>query len=158
MEEIKLQKEEETNLEISQTSKTYLKEISGWTQFFSILGFIFVGLLFLITIVLAIVIPFVANSGMNQDIFPFVIIIVVYFALAIIYLFPVLYLYRFTTNLKSALFNNNNDHIVIAFKNLKSHFKFVGIFTIVFISIYILLAIIMVFSGLLNHFPAYYQA
>ena len=41
--------------------------------------------------------------------------------------------------MKSALKLNNNEDFKMAFSNLKSHYKFMGIFAIVIISIYILI-------------------
>ncbi len=60
-----------------------------------------------------------------------------YIVIALVYLFLILYLFRFSKRMKSALKLNNNEDFRIAFLNLKSHYKYMGIFVIVIISIYI---------------------
>ncbi|MGA1227123.1 MAG: DUF5362 family protein, partial [Tamlana sp.] len=66
----------------------------------------------------------------------------IYVALALLYFFPVYYLFNFSRKMKSALNNTNNDDLKSAFANLKSHYKYMGIFAIIIISIYVLAFII----------------
>jgi len=53
----------------------------------------------------------------------------------------VLYLYKFSIYSRNAIKNNDSNEIVNALKNLKSHFKFIGIFTLIFLSIYLMIGI-----------------
>jgi hypothetical protein len=59
--------------------------------------------------------------------------------MGLLYFFPVLYLFNFSKKMKNALSNNKTVDFTLAFKNLKSHYKFIGIFTIVIISMYVLM-------------------
>ncbi|MEZ5043777.1 MAG: DUF5362 family protein [Saprospiraceae bacterium] len=73
-------------------------------------------------------------------------IFTVYFLLiALVYLFPVLYLYRFSTKMQTALRSDNEAELTASFSNLKSLYKFMGILTAIFIGLY---ALIFVFAGL----------
>lgn len=126
----------------------FLKETSSWTYFLSILGFIGTGLLILVGIFFSVFMNLMSDGsvyqslGMNPSLFG-----VVYIVSAVIYFFPVLYLFNFSRKMKSALSSNNNDELTAAFSNLKSHYKFAGIFTIVIIAIYLLIFIIAFISG-----------
>ncbi|MFK5856126.1 MAG: DUF5362 family protein [Bacteroidota bacterium] len=134
------------SLQISESAEAYLKETSGWSQFLSILGFIFIGLLVVGGVGLSLFLS-VANDG--EELLPMsgMTVVVLYLLLGLIYFFPILYLYRFATNMKKALEKKDNDNLDEAFKNIKSHYKFMGIFTIIFIAIYILGAIGMAIFG-----------
>jgi len=63
---------------------------------------------------------------------------VVYVIMSAIYFFPILYLYKFSNDLKGALNGNNGSQLELALGNLKSHYKFIGILTIVMLGIYLL--------------------
>ena len=64
----------------------------------------------------------------------------------ILYYFPISYLYQFSENTKKAIENNDNNTIRDAFEFLKSHYKFMGILTIILLSFYA----IMIFIGLIG--------
>ncbi len=143
-------KKKRSELEISEKSRAYLKETGNWAYFFSILGFIFIGLLFIGSLVVSVMFSFLDNenlpaiSGLTFGI--------VYIIFSIILFFPILYLYRFSTNMKSALENSESLNLEIAFKNIRSHYKFVGYYIIIMILIYVIAAVIMLFSGMLISF------
>jgi hypothetical protein len=59
-----------------------------------------------------------------------------------IYIFPLYYLYQFSVKLKKALTQKDDEVLASAFEMLKSHYKFVGVFTIIILSIYILVGIV----------------
>ncbi len=145
--------EQSSKFEISESARSYLKQTTTWTLFFSVLGFIFIGLTFIAAIALPIVFSALENG--NMPAISGTVLGGVYFVMGLIYVFPVIYLYRFSTKMRSALDNSNGTNFDIALKNFKSHFKFMGIFTIAFVGIYILVAVMLVFSGLLTTFWQY---
>ncbi len=132
-------------LQISESAEAYLKETSGWSQFLSILGFIFIGLL----VIGGVGVSLFLSAMNSEEIDPQLGLLVggIYMVFGIIYFFPIYYLYRFAANMKKALEKKDNDDLDEAFKNIKSHYKFMGIFTIVFIAVYILGAIGMAIFG-----------
>jgi hypothetical protein len=68
----------------------------------------------------------------------------VYLALAGVYWFPVTYLYRFSAQMKQAVKSRDESLYTSGFANLKSLFKFFGIFTIVMLALYGLILVIAV--------------
>jgi len=69
---------------------------------------------------------------------------IIYIIMAIIYYFPVTYLYNFSNKIKQGIMNLNQQAMTDGFGNLKSMFKFMGILTIVMLSIYALVLVIAV--------------
>ena len=61
---------------------------------------------------------------------------VVYLLFAVLYFFPVLYLYRFSVKMEEGLRAQNGDTVELAFQNLKSLFKFMGLFMAVILGFY----------------------
>ncbi len=150
--------EETTNmnlfeLQIDHQAAGYLGETAKWTKFLSILGFIFCGLIVLIAIFFG---SFFSSSflgkygqggaigGMGSGLG--VVVIVIYVLLALFYFFPCLYLFNFSNKMQMALRNNDQAQLNLSFKNLKSCFKFWGIFTIIILSFYALAIIISMFA------------
>ena len=62
-----------------------------------------------------------------------------YLVIAGLYCVPIYHLYKFSTDMNEALQNRRTYTLDSAFESLKSHYKFIGIFTIVIISLYILI-------------------
>ena len=56
--------------------------------------------------------------------------------LSLIYVIPLLFLYRGSVGFIRALNNNTQEDLTTGFQNYKSLFKFMGIFTIIILSIY----------------------
>jgi len=127
-----------TQLVLTSESVIYLQKVANWTTFFSVAGFVFIGLMIIAGLVMTTFLsavfaaagkPYMAYMGL------------IYVAISLIYIMPVIYLYRFSTLAKSAIRNFDSDEIMNALRNLKSHFKYVGIFTIVILSLYFLIGI-----------------
>lgn len=133
------------NLVINWRSKEFLKETAKWTKFLAILGFVGIGLMVLGSFVML----FAPSSLMSNGDFPFggkIFMMLLYLAFAVLYYFPISYLYQFSENTKKAIENNDNNAIRDAFEFLKSHYKFMGILTIILLSFYA----IMIFIGLIG--------
>lgn len=116
--------------------KGYIVTISKWGKFLSIIGFIGIGFMLLGAISIAAV-----SSSMNlpqTGFIPMSSLAIVYVVMAVLYFFPILYLWKASTNLKGGVDTGNEFALTEGFKNLKSHYKFMGIMVIVIISLYIL--------------------
>lgn len=130
---------------ISDQAKTYLKETAKWANFLSIVGFVIVGLMILFGLFFGAIIG-AFMSGMQDESIPAMsggLMGLIYVIIAIIYLMPTLYLYRFGRRTKEALKADDTDALTRAFKQLKSCFKFLGIMMIVVLAIY---AVMIVFA------------
>lgn len=125
--------------------KSYLAETAKWGQFLSIVGFISIGLLALFGLFFGSLL----SSLPGGELFPFnpMIFTVPFLLIVALYFFPVLYLYRFSTKMQAALHLNNESDLTESFSNLKSLYKFTGIFTAVFLGIYALFFIFTLIGG-----------
>lgn len=125
---------------LSHSAKIFLKETAKWSNFLAIIGFIGIGLMVLASFFIGSIFSMIPNY--NQEIpFPTFFLSGVYLIIALIYFFPVYYLYQFSSKLKKAFAHGDNATLESSFEYLKSHYKFVGIFTIVMIGFYVLMLI-----------------
>lgn len=125
---------------LSLESIRYLNETRKWAAFIAIMLFIFTGLMVFVGLIFAAV--FSASEEL-KSVMPFGSswLGIFYVLLGAIYLLPAMYLYNFSTHAAKGLVQSNQGHLNLAFKNLKSHYKFLGIFLIVMLGIYALLII-----------------
>jgi len=139
-----------SSLTITQNASTYLNETGKWTKFLSIMGFIFVGLI--------VIMGFLAGSimsimpGGQSGVFPAGMGFLfggIYILLGLLYFFPTWYLFKFSQKMKLALTTNSNDELNEALSNQKSFYKFWGIFTIVFIGLYVLIGLFALLAKVL---------
>jgi cell division protein FtsX len=143
--------EQSPKIELLQETIQNLNETRKWTNFLSIMGFIFIGLMILIAFAVSSMMSTMAES---ESALPFsgTFLGFVYLIIAFIYFFPILYLYRFSKYTKKALETQNSNDLNEAFKNLKSHYRFMGIITIVMIALYafiFLIGIAVGFTGMM---------
>ena len=126
------------NMEI----KSYLMETAKWGKFLAIVGYVVMGLLVLLAIVMMFAMSVVSQFAQSK--FPLWMLGLVYILLAGIYYIPVTYLYKFSVQMQKAIQMQNEGLLTSGFQNLKSLFKFKGIFTIVMLAIYVLAILIAV--------------
>lgn len=125
--------------------KGFILEISKWAKFLSIIGFIGIGLMVLAAIVMmvagATLSSFSNNYGDDYSSNPVGagLIGILYIIMAVLYFFPVYYLFKSAVGLKNGIINNDEVTLTDGFQNLKSHYKFIGIMMIIIISLYALL-------------------
>jgi phosphoglycerol transferase MdoB-like AlkP superfamily enzyme len=111
----------------------YLRETAKWGKFLAIVGYIGMGFmvlggLFFMLGMSQLNIPNMESSMMGIG--------VVYLCLGALYYFPVTYLYNFSVKMTQGINSEDTNTFVDGFQNLKSLFKFMGIFTIVILSLY----------------------
>ncbi len=132
-EQIPISQEVPDDLRISGHAISYLKQTSKWALFISIIGFIFIGLCLIGSVFFWLFLTPLSETPVPVPLFSFF-----YIAIAIIYFFPIYYLYQFSNNIKKALSNNASINLEQAFSCLKSHYKFLGIIIISSIGFYLL--------------------
>lgn len=133
------------SLNLDPQNKTFLAETAKWAKFLAIIGFIFIALIVLVGIFAGTLMAttFDATGMLSGGFFTFF-----YILMSLIYFFPCWYLYKFASSMQNALKLDDQQQLTTSFMNLKSCFKFVGIFTIVILSIYGLFLLIALFTGL----------
>jgi len=116
---------EQSTLKLDNKGLIQLKQIRKWTALLSILGFVFLAVIVLISIVALVNIKGVAeNQRQLLTVVPLILIGVIYF-------FPILYLWKFSKYAKEAIANNDTLKLSSALQYLKSHYKFMAILILV---------------------------
>ena len=133
------------DLQVSSASQSFLSEAAKWGKFLSVVGFIFCGLLAVASFFAPRLYSRMAAyqslpSGMARG--ASVVITLFYLCFAVVLFFPSLYLNKFSAKMKIALNSANQENFEESLLNLKSLLKFYGIFTIIMLSIYVLVFIL----------------
>lgn len=137
--------EQNTNQTASVGMNDYMKgfilEIAKWAKFLSILGFVGIGLMFLAAIVMMVAGAALSDFSSEYSASPIGAGMVgfIYIIMAVLYFFPVFYLFKSAVGLKKGIIQNDEMSLTDGFQNLKSHYKFIGIMMIVVLSLYALL-------------------
>ncbi len=129
--------------------KKDLITMSLWVKFLSILGFVGIGFMLIAAFVMMAG-RLMMSSMYYQEELMFTIIAVVYIAMAIAYFFPVLYMFKSTLEISKGIKQNDSISLAAGFKNLKAHFKYMGIMIIVLFGIYLLAIIGVIAFAALN--------
>lgn len=130
------------DLEITDTLKTYLSDTAKWAKFLSIIGLICC----IVMLITAFYAAFYVSPIMNNR-YGFSLgrtISAVYIFLAVVWFFPSLFLYKFSVKLLDAIKRNVQENIESAFHNLRSTFKFMGIVTIIILSLWLMSFLLLV--------------
>lgn len=128
-----------SELTISTQNKEHLQEAAKWAYFLAIVGFVGLGLMVLGGLIVMFVGASASRLGAGAEMGVFGII---YLVMAALYFFPMYYLFLFAQKIKSACASSSQTDMDGGLENLKSLFKFLGIFTIVIISLYLLMFLV----------------
>ncbi|MEI7676737.1 MAG: hypothetical protein WCJ03_08160 [Bacteroidales bacterium] len=104
--------------------KVYVLEITKWTKFLSILGFIGISVMAAVGIFMLFDNHRYGYAGL------------IFLIINLIYFIPINYLLRFALNTKEGVEKDNQNLLIYGISSLKSHYKFVGIMAIVVLSFY----------------------
>ncbi|MCB9309450.1 MAG: hypothetical protein H6567_05250 [Lewinellaceae bacterium] len=131
------------------SAKTSFRETAKWAKFLSIVGMVSTVLIIIFAVVALVssslmntMYPSLSRFGGGMNIF----IGLLYFIIAAIYIYPIVKLYQFSNLSKDALASEDSGLLSQALLAQKSMFKFMGIVTIVVISIYVLLFVFGIFG------------
>lgn len=128
----------------------YLRESGKWANFLGIVGFVLTGLIVIIALfagtMMASLSTFSAGAGAAAGMGG--LLTVIYLVIAVVYFFFSLYLYQFGSQVKKGLMYVDSETVTIALGKLKSFFKLWGILTIVVLSLYALMIIIVIIFGM----------
>ena len=133
------------DLQISPASQNFLSEAAKWGKFLSVIGFIFCGFIIIMAFLAPALyskLPFFSELTGSTAEAASTIITIIYIGFAIILFFPCYYLNKFSSKMRLALSSVNQENFEESLKNLKSLFKFYGIFTIIILSFYVLVFIV----------------
>jgi hypothetical protein len=134
MENLSPQKEPEAIIFGSECIE-HLRSTRKWTKFLSLLGFLFIG----VAVIIAglITMQFFNNTSSILAILPMCL-------LALLYFFPIYYLWQFSVHSKAAIESNETESLGKAMKYLNRHYVFMGILVIIMIVCYVIAGIGMI--------------
>lgn len=118
------------NLSVDEDMKYNMKQIAKWARFLSVVGFVGLGLMMIALIVMIFTMTRQLMNTTNIG------VVFIYIVVAILYLYPILNLFRFGSGMKIALTNNDQLKMNASIRNLKNCFQYMGILTIIILSIY----------------------
>jgi hypothetical protein len=123
-------------LEIEPEILNKLNSTRKWTTFLSVLGFIFLGLVIIGGLAASLFMTIFKTSE-NTLGFPESLLPVTALVAGLVYFFPVLFLFRFSRNVRDAIHYHDNVKLAKGFRNLHLFFKIIGIIVIMVVLIYI---------------------
>jgi hypothetical protein len=132
---------ENRKIEIEHETLKHLNTTRKWAMFLAIIGFIFLGLLVIIGLIAGTFLT-AFNSGEKSLGIPESLMFVPILLLAVIYFFPVLFLFRFSKHTSHAVQTLDKMEFHKAIKYLKSCFVYIGVLIIIILSLYIVVLIV----------------
>lgn len=135
---------EENELVLTKTDRSNFLETAKWGKFLGIVGFVMSGFIIIAGLTMF--------GGAFGGIYPGLGggVGFVYVLMSLLYIFPSLYLYRFSTKIKLGLQQNDAETCSDAYNNLRKLFLFLGVTTIVVLSIYVLALFFIVMGGMMG--------
>jgi len=132
---------ESRKIEIEQETLKHLNTARKWAMFLAIIGFIFLGLIIIIGLLAGTFLTAFSSGDKGLGIpesFMFIPILLI----ALVYFFPVLFLFRFSKHTSHAIQHLDKLELHKAIKNLKYFFAYLGVLIIIVFSIYIVVLIV----------------
>lgn len=137
-------------LALTPRSINYLKTAKKWALFLAIVGFIGVAFLLLAGIFMGFIFNFapIPNDFPISSSFISIGISIAYIVMAIIYFFPVWFLYKFSRRVGDAIEIKDKEILAKAFRDLKNCLTSYGILIIIGIIMYGIMVVISIFTAL----------
>ncbi len=137
--------------QLTSESVAFLLKAAKWGKFLAILGFIVTGLMVMAGIAMSFVLNMVSEEVMplNMPFSPKV-LSVIYIIIAAIYVIPVFFLNSFSNNVSKAVSLSNTENMTTSLRSLKNLFVFIGISTIVILTFYTIILIVVGTAALIG--------
>ena len=128
--------EQDLIIKVDLNLKLKMESLRKWALFIAIMGFIGVGFMLLF----ALIFVFVGSAMPMPQEAPFAggMIGFMYLVLAILYFFPVYFLYKFADNLEHCLKGRDANRFFTSMDFLRRHYKFIGIIIIISLAFFVL--------------------
>lgn len=141
------------SLSIDPITKSHLNDTARWARFLAIAGMILLSLAVLFIILTVTVFPnstytSLTVNGVQEEQLAAGTKIVMAICMIIAFLiafFPMWYLLQFSSQMKKALYGNDQDALNYSFLNIKRYFRYVGIIMIIVLAVY---GLAFIFIGL----------
>lgn len=133
---------EPPKIEIEQKTLRHLNTARKWAMFLAIIGFIVNGLIFILVIASGAFLTYFKTAE-EQTRIPEMAYIAGAFIFALIFFFPLFYLFRFSKNSNRAVHNYTVQSLHKAVRNLKSFFVYIGIIVIILLLLYVAVLLVV---------------
>jgi ABC-type multidrug transport system fused ATPase/permease subunit len=139
-------------LSIEPETKVHLLETARWARFLAIVGMVCLGLLVVFGLFYSIWISSAINRLQSQMSFPSQTAYdrgiaagsaLMFVVMAVVGFFPLLYMFRFSSQMRTALYGNDQENLNSSFRNLKRYFRYFGVITLVGMGIWIIWLLVM---------------
>jgi hypothetical protein len=144
--------QEQPKLEITEEIISNLNETRKWSYFLAILGFIYLGIIAVCGFAISSFLSSRMKEYYDGPSFPGMIVGFVYLGMAVVYFFPVLYLFRFSKHMEKAIKYRFNEDLLLSFRNLKAFNRYIGILSIIGLAMTVMIFIIAIAFGLFTAF------
>jgi uncharacterized BrkB/YihY/UPF0761 family membrane protein len=132
---------ESRKIELDQETLKHLNTTRKWAMFIAITSFIFLGLIIIIGVIAGTFLTAFSSGEKNLGI-PESLMVIPVLLIAVVYFFPILFLFRFSKHSSHAIHNFDKEEFNKAMKNLKYYFAYFGILIIAVLFIYIVALIV----------------
>lgn len=130
---------------VSADAVEYLRRTKPWVRFMGVLGAIMIGLIILGALAMA----FLSSGPFRfMGLAARIGIAVLYLAIAALHLPPVIFLHRYANRIGDLLAENSVASLEEALRAQKSFWKYIGMFTLIMLCIYVLVLIGVLVTGL----------
>jgi hypothetical protein len=138
------------SLQIDTTAHAHLAETAKWANFLAIVGFVLSCIIAIVALFAGTLLGSMSQSfGNSGSMIGAGFITFIYLIIAAVYFFMSLFLFRFASKMKTALYSNDQEHLNNSFMNLKNLYKLMGILTIVYLGFLALALILGIGSALM---------
>ena len=141
------------DLQVSPQVQSYLTESAKWGKFLAIMGFILCGIMIFVSFLIpAIITNIPPYNTMSSQLSSGVKVgmTALYLCFSVLFFFPAFYLYKFSSKMQTAVKGVSQENFGESLMNLKSMFKFYGIFTIILLAFYALAFIVGVVAAAMH--------
>ena len=141
------------DLQVTPQGQSYLAECAKWGKFLAIMGFICCGIMIVIAFFLPVLMTQLPPYNTMSTAYSAGVKIgmtIVYLLISLLFFFPCFYLYKFSVKMQAALKTVSQENFDEALMNMKSIFKFYGIFTIIILSFYALVFIVGIVTAAMH--------
>jgi hypothetical protein len=124
-------------MELNNTMRAHLDATRKWAMFLAIVGFVMMSLLVVFGFSFGAIMRTFSGDAQIPG-FPGFMVGIVYLFIAVIYFFPLLYLFRFARLAKKGIHEYDRISMESAFSNLRAHYTYIGILMAITIGLYVI--------------------
>jgi hypothetical protein len=136
-------------LVVDETGKAIYMEMTRWTKFLAIIGFVMLGLMILAGFFMGSIMA-AAMGGTGLAVFGGIGFTVFYMLIAAIYFYPIYALYKYSVLIKPAIAGNNAELFNRAIGYKKNMFVYWGVLMIILIALYALIFVFAFMGGIIG--------